>query len=93
MKPEYIIPVIFDRLFLCMEMRNIKIYAIWYLFIFIQSSPRQFNAKGREEDSDAIVAIMDDAHEFVHISVMDYMPATIYRTPSKNMLVSNFSNL
>ncbi|KAL3985812.1 PLD-like domain family protein [Acanthocheilonema viteae] len=47
---------------------------------FISSSPRQFNAKGREEDSDAIVAVMDDAQEFVHISVMDYMPATIYGT-------------
>ncbi|VDK78049.1 unnamed protein product [Litomosoides sigmodontis] len=47
---------------------------------FISSSPRQFNAKGREEDSDAIVAVMDDADEFVHISVMDYIPATVYRT-------------
>ncbi|KAM3716872.1 putative phospholipase D F09G2.8 [Dirofilaria immitis] len=48
--------------------------------IFISSSPRLFNAKGREDDGDAIVAAMDNAHEFVHISVMDYVPATLYRT-------------
>nr|CDP98517.1 Bm3244, isoform c [Brugia malayi] len=52
--------------------------------VFISSSPPQFNAKGREDDSDAIVAVMDNAHEFVHISVMDYMPATIYRTSNNN---------
>ncbi|OZC08573.1 phospholipase D domain protein [Onchocerca flexuosa] len=48
--------------------------------IFISSSPRRFSAKGREDDGDAIVAVMDNAHEFVHISVMDYMPATLYKT-------------
>uniref|UniRef100_A0A1I8EFS1 PLD phosphodiesterase domain-containing protein n=1 Tax=Wuchereria bancrofti TaxID=6293 RepID=A0A1I8EFS1_WUCBA len=52
--------------------------------VFISSSPPQFNAKGREDDGDAIVAVMDNAHEFVHISVMDYMPATIYRTSNNN---------
>ncbi|VDK47578.1 unnamed protein product [Gongylonema pulchrum] len=51
---------------------------------FISSSPRQLNAKGREEDGDAIVAVMDDARDFVHISVMDYLPATLYRAPSNN---------
>ncbi|CAG9529778.1 unnamed protein product, partial [Cercopithifilaria johnstoni] len=59
---------------------------------FISSSPRQFNAKGREEDGDAIVAMMDDAHEFVHISVMDYMPATIYRTTSNNVYWPKLDN-
>lgn len=55
---------------------------------FIQNSPRQLSAKGREDDGDAIVAVMDSAQKFVHISVMDYIPATIYGTC--NTLVFNF---
>uniref|UniRef100_A0A915PHU9 PLD phosphodiesterase domain-containing protein n=1 Tax=Setaria digitata TaxID=48799 RepID=A0A915PHU9_9BILA len=52
--------------------------------VFISSSPRRFSAKGREDDGDAIVAVMNNAYEFVHISVMDYMPTTLYRTSSNN---------
>ncbi|VDM95133.1 unnamed protein product [Thelazia callipaeda] len=48
--------------------------------VFISSSPPEFNAKGREEDGNAIVAVMGDAENFVHISVMDYMPVTLYMT-------------
>lgn len=70
-----------------------NIFVAGHPLIFVQSSPRQFNAKGREEDSDAIVAAMDDADEFVHISVMDYMPATVYRTSNNNVLVPNFHGL
>uniref|UniRef100_A0A915BBJ6 PLD phosphodiesterase domain-containing protein n=1 Tax=Parascaris univalens TaxID=6257 RepID=A0A915BBJ6_PARUN len=46
-------------------------------FVFVSSSPRSFNAKGREEDGDAIVATMEDARRFIHIAVMDYLPSTI----------------
>ncbi|EFO27645.2 hypothetical protein LOAG_00845 [Loa loa] len=60
--------------------------------VFISSSPPQFSAKGREDDSDAIVAVMDNAREFVHISVMDYMPATIYRTFNNNIYWPKLDN-
>ncbi|VDO08055.1 unnamed protein product [Brugia timori] len=71
----------------------LKLLSVKDASVFISSSPPQFNAKGREDDSDAIVAVMDNAHEFVHISVMDYMPATIYRTSNNNTLVSKFQHL
>ncbi|VDK19856.1 unnamed protein product [Anisakis simplex] len=53
-------------------------------YAFVSSSPRQFNAKGREEDGDAIVRIMEDAEQFIHIAVMDYLPSTLYMGFDKN---------
>lgn len=34
--------------------------------------------KGRTQDVDAIVDVIERAEEFVHVSVMDYFPLTIY---------------
>ncbi|CAI2353226.1 unnamed protein product [Caenorhabditis sp. 36 PRJEB53466] len=45
---------------------------------FISSSPAPFNPKGREHDLAAIQKIIGAAKESVCISVMDYIPATLY---------------
>ncbi|XP_004921723.1 5'-3' exonuclease PLD3 isoform X2 [Bombyx mori] len=45
---------------------------------YITSSPPPFSPLGRTDDSDAIVSIIQTAEQFVYISVMDYIPATIY---------------
>lgn len=34
--------------------------------------------KGRAQDIDAIVDVIKGAEKFVHVSVMDYFPLTIY---------------
>ncbi|CAP36400.2 Protein CBG19099 [Caenorhabditis briggsae] len=45
---------------------------------FISSSPGPFNPKGREHDLTAIQKIIKSARKSVCISVMDYIPATLY---------------
>ncbi|CAB3397438.1 unnamed protein product [Caenorhabditis bovis] len=45
---------------------------------FISSSPQPFNPKGREHDLEAIRAVIKHAKETVAISVMDYIPTTLY---------------
>ncbi|CAJ0582454.1 unnamed protein product, partial [Mesorhabditis spiculigera] len=48
------------------------------LDVYVSSSPPEFNACGRENDIDAMVKVIDEATEFVHLAVMDYIPATLY---------------
>ena len=48
------------------------------LDLYLSSSPPPFCPDGRTVDIDAIVKVIDEAQEFVHIAVMDYFPATIY---------------
>ncbi|MFH4977180.1 hypothetical protein AB6A40_003889 [Gnathostoma spinigerum] len=55
-----------------------------FVDVFISSSPVGFNSKGREHDADAIVSAMRTAQRFVHIAVMDYLPAIIYEKPHKD---------
>lgn len=50
----------------------------------LKSSPKQFNAKGRDHDLDAIVWVIGQAREFVRVAVMDYMPSTLYMGVEKN---------
>lgn len=45
---------------------------------FFSSSPPPISAKGRTQDIDAIVHTIMQAEKFVHISVMDYFPLTLY---------------
>uniref|UniRef100_A0A914C1F1 PLD phosphodiesterase domain-containing protein n=1 Tax=Acrobeloides nanus TaxID=290746 RepID=A0A914C1F1_9BILA len=52
--------------------------------IYISSSPKEFNPKGREHDLDAIINVMETANEFIHISVMDYIPSTLYYSKNSN---------
>jgi len=48
------------------------------LSVFLSSSPAPFCPSGRDVDLDSIIKIIDSADKFVHISVMDYFPSTIY---------------
>uniref|UniRef100_A0A1I7Z5A0 PLD phosphodiesterase domain-containing protein n=1 Tax=Steinernema glaseri TaxID=37863 RepID=A0A1I7Z5A0_9BILA len=46
--------------------------------VYLSASPPQLRAAGRENDGDAILKTIINAQKFVHISVMDYVPATLY---------------
>ncbi|KAL3083033.1 hypothetical protein niasHS_010835 [Heterodera schachtii] len=52
---------------------------------FVSHSPEQFNPKGREHDLSAITFCMSKANEFIRVSVMDYIPATIYSPKNDNV--------
>ncbi|KAK0080264.1 hypothetical protein PV326_008268, partial [Microctonus aethiopoides] len=45
---------------------------------FIASSPPPLSPTGRTNDLDAILHCIDKAEKFIYISVMDYVPLTIY---------------
>ncbi|KAI1722873.1 PLD-like domain-containing protein [Ditylenchus destructor] len=46
--------------------------------LFISSSPPALNPSGREDDIDAIISVIQNASSFVRISVMEYLPATVF---------------
>ncbi|KAK0408733.1 hypothetical protein QR680_004126 [Steinernema hermaphroditum] len=46
--------------------------------VYLSAAPPQLRAAGRENDGDAILKTIRNAQKFVHISVMDYIPATLY---------------
>ena len=46
--------------------------------VYLASSPPPFCPEGRDKDIDAILRLISEAQEFVHIAVMDYFPSTIY---------------
>ena len=48
-----------------------------------QSSPPAFCPKGRTNDIDAILDVMDKAKKFINIAVMDYLPTTDYGKPKE----------
>lgn len=47
----------------------------------LQNAPPQISARGRSDDLSTILSVIDDAHRFVHISVMDYLPLSQYTEP------------
>jgi len=49
--------------------------------VHLASSPAALCPAGREVDLDAIVKAIDAAEEVVEVSVMDYIPATLYTHP------------
>ncbi|XP_069063176.1 5'-3' exonuclease PLD3-like isoform X2 [Pleurodeles waltl] len=51
--------------------------------VFISSSPDALCAGGRSSDLDSILATIDDAKEFIYISVMDYLPRLEYSEPKR----------
>uniref|UniRef100_A0A0R3RQT0 Phospholipase D3 n=1 Tax=Elaeophora elaphi TaxID=1147741 RepID=A0A0R3RQT0_9BILA len=44
----------------------------------LQSAPPTFCPRGRVDDLSAILQVINTARKFIHISVMDYFPATLY---------------
>lgn len=51
--------------------------------VYLSSSPPPLSAKGRTEDIDAILSVIDDAKKFVYISVMDYTPTEEFSEPRR----------
>ncbi|CAG9535772.1 unnamed protein product [Cercopithifilaria johnstoni] len=51
--------------------------------VYISSAPRIFCPKGRIDDLEAILQVISAARKFIHISVMDYFPATLYLTNNR----------
>ncbi|XP_075692202.1 5'-3' exonuclease PLD3 [Rhinoderma darwinii] len=51
--------------------------------VYLSSSPPPLSAKGRTDDIDSILTIIDDAKKFVYISVMDYTPTEEFSTPPR----------
>ncbi|KAM9741257.1 5'-3' exonuclease PLD4 isoform 2-T2 [Menidia menidia] len=49
--------------------------------VYLSSAPPQISARGRSDDLSTILSIMDDAQEFIHISVMDYLPLSQFTKP------------
>uniref|UniRef100_A0A672FNC1 Phospholipase D family, member 7 n=1 Tax=Salarias fasciatus TaxID=181472 RepID=A0A672FNC1_SALFA len=49
--------------------------------VYLSSSPPQISARGRADDLSSILSVIDDAHNFIYISVMDYLPLSQYTQP------------
>ncbi|KAM9318541.1 5'-3' exonuclease PLD3 isoform 2-T2 [Pholidichthys leucotaenia] len=50
--------------------------------VYLSSSPPSFCATGRTPDLQSILSVMEDAHSFIYIAVMNYLPTMEY-SPSK----------
>lgn len=48
---------------------------------YFSSSPPPLSPEGREEDIDAILDVIKYAKKFVHVAVMDFVPAFLYGKP------------
>ncbi|KAK7868202.1 hypothetical protein R5R35_000608 [Gryllus longicercus] len=51
--------------------------------VYVSSSPPSFCPNGRSTDLSAILSVIDEAEKFIYISVMDYIPMTIYTAKSR----------
>ena len=49
--------------------------------VFLSSSPPPFCPKGREIDVEALLNVVNQAHEFIYVAVMDYSPSFWYTKP------------
>ncbi|CAM4592090.1 unnamed protein product [Caretta caretta] len=52
-------------------------------FPSLQASPPAFCPKGRTRDLISIIDVINDAEEYVYVSVMEYFPTTRFRHPTK----------
>ena len=57
-----------------------KTNVLWFI---LQSAPPAFCPKGRSNDIDAILDVMDKAQKFIYIEVMEYLPTTYYGNPQE----------
>lgn len=56
-------------------------FSLYFIPMFLQTSPKELNNPRRTWDLDAIVSEIDAAKKFIDIHVMDYFPLFIYRNP------------
>ncbi|XP_077465276.1 5'-3' exonuclease PLD3-like isoform X1 [Stigmatopora argus] len=49
--------------------------------VYLSSAPPQISARGRSDDLATILSVIDDARDFVFISVMDYLPLSEFTEP------------
>uniref|UniRef100_A0A3P8ZEG2 PLD phosphodiesterase domain-containing protein n=1 Tax=Esox lucius TaxID=8010 RepID=A0A3P8ZEG2_ESOLU len=49
--------------------------------VYLSSAPPQISAYGRSDDLSTILAVIEDAQRFVHISVMDFLPMSQFTKP------------
>ncbi|XP_030001398.1 phospholipase D3 isoform X2 [Sphaeramia orbicularis] len=49
--------------------------------VYLSSAPPQVSTRGRSDDLTTILSVIDDAQEFVYISVMDFIPLSEFTTP------------
>lgn len=53
------------------------------IFFLLKSSPPPMSPEGRSQDIDAIVNVIENADKFIHISVMDFIPMSLYGPKAK----------
>lgn len=75
-------PTTFSTLYGKDKPMNISFDGIKYTS-YLSSSPPPFCATGRTSDLDAIVDVISNASDFIHIAVMDYSPSLLYAKPQK----------
>lgn len=51
--------------------------------VYLSSSPPSFCPSGRTPDLQSILSVIDDAHSFVYIAVMNYLPTMEFSHPKK----------
>ncbi|XP_020794285.1 5'-3' exonuclease PLD3 isoform X2 [Boleophthalmus pectinirostris] len=51
--------------------------------LYLSSSPPSFCASGRTSDLQAILGVIEDAHSFIYIAVMNYLPTMEFSHPKK----------
>lgn len=51
--------------------------------VYLSSAPPQLSTRGRTDDLAAILSVIEDAEQFVHVSVMDYLPQSLYSKPAR----------
>lgn len=51
--------------------------------VYLSSAPPQLATRGRTDDLAAILSVIEDAQQFVHVSVMDYVPQSLYSDPPR----------
>ncbi|XP_034557658.1 5'-3' exonuclease PLD3 [Notolabrus celidotus] len=51
--------------------------------VYLSSSPPSFCAAGRTPDLQSILSVMEDAHSFIYIAVMNYLPTMEFSHPKR----------
>ncbi|XP_053695088.1 5'-3' exonuclease PLD3-like [Sabethes cyaneus] len=61
---------------------SVKVNNKFTVDTYLSSSPPPMSPRGRSNDLDAIIDVIQRAEKFIHISVMDYFPLTLYTRKS-----------